>query len=193
MTSNFIATFPGGTVGFSCPGGVFSGVGSPVGFAVGSVYPLVGSEFKDLAQKGNNQNFWVGYSFDDNWAVELGLDRFNFDQVQTKHQAVTLSGVYRSTNQVFFVHPIAKLGVGTVETIQTSLPQDLRSNSFEGKLGLGIETDFKYVSVGGLVNYYFISNAGDPNYLKNVGAVAPVFFITFHDSMESAKSATPSK
>ena len=72
---------------------------------------------------------------------------------------------------------------------------DLHSNSLEAKVALGIESDFKYVSIGGMAHYYFISNAGDASYLKNVGALAPVLFITFHDAVTtvSTSNATSQK
>ncbi len=156
------------------------------GLGVGPTYPLANSAFKDLAKKGNNQNYWIGYGLEDNIGVELGLDIFDFDQIDTHHQAISLAGVYRFP-AMKSIHPLVKLGLSN---IQSKLPSDSRINSYGGKVAGGFEVDFKYISLGGMVNYYYVSSAGDADIYKNVQAIAPVLFISFHDGIVGEMGST---
>ena len=157
-----------------------------LGLGVGPTYPLAGGSFKDLAKKGNNQNYWIGYGLEDNFGVELGVDIYDFDQIDTHHQAVSLAGVYRFLGAKS-IHPLVKLGLSN---IQSKLSNDGKVNSFGGKIAGGFEVDFKNISLGGLVNYYYISSAGDADIYKNVQSIAPVLFISFHDNIVTEMGST---
>ena len=156
------------------------------GLGFGPTYPLASGPFKDLAKKGNNQNYWLGYGLEDNFGVELGFDIFDFDQIDTHHQAISLAGVYRFP-ALKSIHPLVKLGLSTV---QSKLSNDGKVNSYGGKIASGFEVDFKYISIGGMVNYYYISSVGDADIYKNVQAIAPVLFISIHDAIATEAGST---
>lgn len=153
-----------------------------VGAAAGPSYPLAGSDFKSVAKKGNNQNYWIGYGLEDNMGVELGVDIFDFDQVDIHHQAIQLSGVYHFAGPSS-LQPFIKIGAGTVY----SNLGGASLNAFGGKMVAGFECELKNISIGGMVNYYFISKAGDADSLKNIQVVAPAIFITLHDIFRDEK------
>lgn len=123
--------------------------------------------------------------FNKNWGVELGLDSYDFDKIETKHQAIHLSAVYRFVADSW-IHPIAKLGLGMVET--KNLADDKMSN-LGAKAAVGLEIDFKYVSVGGLLNYFYNSKEQSSPEVKNAQALSPTAFITIHNAVEYDKTS----
>lgn len=151
-----------------------------LGLGAGSTHPINGDAFKNAASTGDGQNFWLGYGFDKNWGVELGLDNLDFDKVNSKHKAISLSGVYRFVPTAM-VHPIAKLGLSSVESKDSA---DVKTNSMGAKLAAGLEADFKYVSVGGLMNFFHVSKTDDANDVKNTQALQPAVFLTLHNALE---------
>ncbi len=148
-----------------------------VGMAAGKSSVLASSTLKDTSSQGDNQSYWIGYGIDANWGLELGLDYFDFDKIDSKHESITISGVYRFVPENV-VHPIVKLGLSTVTTRVAS---GFSTNSLAAKVMAGAEVDFKYASVGAGVNYHYISKVGDLDSLKNAQAYVPMIFITFHN------------
>lgn len=158
-----------------------------LGIAAGTTHPAVGETFKQNATEGNSQHYWLGYSLDDNWAVELGQDQLDFDKANSRHKSINLSGVYRFMPQSW-VHPIAKLGVGTVESESAT---DVKTNSMGAKAALGLEADFKYVSTGVLAQHYYMAKSDSVADLKDTQAIVPALFLTVHTALNSgAKSAS---
>ncbi len=158
------------------------------GLGFGPTYPIAGSDFKDVAGKGSHQSYWLGYEFEDNLGVEAGVDVLTFDTLKSSHQNINLGLVYRFTDSLF--HPLIKIGVGSV---QSQIPgDDNKYSSFSGKLAGGFEVDFSYVSFGGLVNYYYFASAGASSQLKSVQAIAPLIFVSFHDSVDGEKQMSKS-
>jgi OOP family OmpA-OmpF porin len=151
-----------------------------LGLGAGSTQPIGGSNFKNAASNGDGHNFWLGYSLDDNWGVELGVDAIDFDGVNSKHQFIDMGAVYRWSSQP--VHPIAKLAVASVESTSAL---DLKTTSLGAKAGLGVEAEFQYVSVGALVNLYHILNSDDAAGLKNTQAMEPLLYVAIHTSLPS--------
>jgi outer membrane protein OmpA-like peptidoglycan-associated protein len=133
----------------------------------------------------------LGYSLDKQTAIEMGLDHFDFDKINSKHQAISFSGVYR-----FFaensIHPLVKLGLGSFES-KNSL--DEKTNSFGLKAVAGLEADFKYISVGAALNYFVVSKMAESDSLKNVQVSVPMIFLTIHNEIDatdiSSKSEAP--
>ena len=60
------------------------------GIGAGTSHPVLGSAFESAASEGNGQNYWLGYGFSKTWGVELGMDQFDFDGVNSKHKAYGL-------------------------------------------------------------------------------------------------------
>lgn len=157
-----------------------------LGLSAGTSHAVSGETFKDATQTGDAQNFWLGYGFDKSIGLELGFDHFDFDKADFKHQAIYLAGTYRF-NSENWIHPIAKLGLGSYET-KNSL--DEKTTSLGAKAAAGLEADFKYASVGALLNYHFITKAGDADSLKNISALVPALFVTFHNAVEYESKST---
>lgn len=161
-----------------------------LGLGAGTTHPAVGETFKQSATEGHSQHYWLGYSLDDNWSVELGQDQLDFDKANSRHKSINLSGVYRFIPQSW-VHPIAKLGVGTVESKSAT---DVKTNSMGAKAALGLETDFKYISAGVLAQHYYIAKSDSAADLKDTQAVVPALFLTVHTALQGAsqsKSTAP--
>jgi OOP family OmpA-OmpF porin len=161
-----------------------------LGLASGTSHPFAGDNFKSAASTGDAQSYWLGYALDKNVGIELGYDFFDFDKINTRHQALFLSGAYR-----FFadnwVHPIAKLGLGSIESKNFL---DQKTNSFGLKAVVGLEADFKYLSIGTAMNYFMIAKAGEADSLKNAQALVPMIFLTIHnelDYLSNSKSSAP--
>lgn len=158
-----------------------------LGVGGGTTHPFAGDNFKDQASTGDSQIYWIGYGLTKNLGLELGLDNLDFDKLNTKHQAYNLSGVYRFAADSF-IHPIAKLGLGAVES---KLVTGEKTTGLGAKAAGGVEADFKYVSVGALVNYHYITKAGDADVTKNMQALTPAVFISIHNATEyEAKSVS---
>ncbi|MBC7466350.1 MAG: OmpA family protein [Bdellovibrio sp.] len=157
-----------------------------LGAGGGTTHPFAGDTFKNQASTGDSQIYWIGYGLTKNWGLELGLDNLDFDNLNTKHQAYNLSGVYRFAADTF-IHPIAKLGVGSVES---KLVTGEKTTALGGKAAGGIEADFKYVSFGALINYHYFTKAGDADVTKNMQALTPALFISIHNATEYASKST---
>lgn len=149
-----------------------------LGIGAGTTHPISGDEFKRAASSGNSQNYWFGYGLSKNWAVELGLDQLDFDSTNSKHRAIVLAGVYR-WNPENYIHPIAKLGLTSVESTAST---NLKTNSLGAKTGAGIEADFHCVSVGVLFNLHHILKSDDAANFQNSQALMPILYLTFHNA-----------
>lgn len=64
------------------------------GIGAGSSLPVNGSAFKSAASAGDSYSYWLGYGLDENLSVEIGLDQFDFDSVNSKHKALILGGIF---------------------------------------------------------------------------------------------------
>jgi OOP family OmpA-OmpF porin len=164
--------------------------GLELGVGLGTTHALTPDDFKRAAKTGEANLYWLGYGFDKNWAAELSYDSFDFDGADTKHQTLSASAVY-----TFFadsmIHPIAKLGLGTTESKDVL---DEKQNSLSGKAAVGIEGDFKYVSVGALFNYIYIQKAQSSPDIENASALIPAVYLTIHGAREydhASKSEAP--
>lgn len=160
-----------------------------IGIGAGSTHPMAQDAFKSAASPGDGQLYWLGYGLDENWGVELGLDQLDFDAIDSKHKALSLAGVYRFLPQNW-VHPIAKLGLTSVES-KSAL--DVKTSSFGLKAAAGIEADaFKYVSVGALFDYNYISKSDDAADLKDTQAMMAAVFLTIHNALDGKDAASES-
>lgn len=160
------------------------------GIGAGSSLPVNGSAFKSAASAGDSYSYWLGYGLDENLSVEIGLDQFDFDSVNSKHKALILGGIYRFVPENT-LHPIAKFGLASVES--TSL-NDLKTNSLGAKAAAGLELDYKCISVGVLFNLHHISKTDDLADYKNTQALLPALFLTLHNDFgDSNNSPTQSK
>ncbi len=168
-----------------------------LGIGAGSTHPLNGDQFRSSTTTGDGQNFWLGYGFDENWGVELGLDNIDadikpaFGTGTAKSQLINLSGVYRFLPSSM-IHPIAKLGVASAES-KTDDPvtgAELKTTSLGGKLAAGLEADFKYLSLGALVNFYHIAKNSDTPELKDTQILQPAVFLTLHNALEAEQKET---
>lgn len=158
-----------------------------VGLGSGTTQAYSGDTFKNQSSSGNAESYWIGYGLDKNLSLELGLDFLDFDKINTQHQAINLLAVYRFNTDTW-IHPIAKIGAGVV---QSKLVNDDKTSSFGIKAAGGLEADCKYISFGGLVNYNYIAKAGDADVFKNIQAIVPMVFISFHNAVEyEAKSVS---
>lgn len=165
------------------------------GLSAGNVHPFKGStSFYNAADEGHSISYWLGYALDEGKSVQLEYDHFDFDGVNTEHDALLLAGVQRfySFNKL---HPIAKIGLGAVESKNLA---DEKKSSFLAKAAVGLELDCKYVNLGVLANYHYINKAGDTDTFKNAQALTPALFITFHpgyshESSTSKISNTPTQ
>ncbi|MBC7419627.1 MAG: outer membrane beta-barrel protein [Bdellovibrio sp.] len=155
------------------------------GIGTGKSNVISSSDFKNAAVSGDAHSYWLGYGLDDNWGLEVGLDHFDFDQVSTDHEAMSASAVYRFMPNST-IHPIAKLGAGTVLTKSAN---GVKINSFGAKVAAGAEVDFKYVSFGVGVNYHYIARIGDTDALKGAQVYVPMLSITIHNDI-TAQSFT---
>ena len=153
-----------------------------VGLGAGTTHPMAGDTFKNSASTGDGQFYWLGYGLDKNWAVEIGLDQLDFDAIQSKHKAMNLAGVYRFLPQNF-IHPLVKLGLASFESTSAL---DVKTSSFGAKAAAGLEADFKFISVGALVNYYYVTKSDDAADLKNTQAVMPALFISIHNALDGS-------
>lgn len=157
-----------------------------VGIGGGTTHPMGGDAFKSGASTGDGQNFWLGYGLDENWAVEMGLDNLDFDVADSKHRVISLNGVYRFSPAK--LHPIAKLGLGTVESTSAL---DVKTTSTGAKVAAGLEYDCTYVSVGALFNYYYVSKSDDAANLKDTQALLPAVFLTLHNALSTEAKSQP--
>ncbi|MBC7457399.1 MAG: outer membrane beta-barrel protein [Bdellovibrionaceae bacterium] len=157
--------------------------GLELGIGVGTTHALTPDDFKRAAKTGDANLYWLGYGFNKNWAAELSYDSFDFDGADTKHQTLSASGVY-----TFFadyqIHPVAKLGLGTTESKD---PAGEKQNSLSTQAMVGLEADFKYVSVGALFNYIFIQKAHSNPDIENASALIPAIYVTIHGPLSGDK------
>ncbi len=164
--------------------------GFELGVGLGTTHALTPDDFKQATKTGEANLYWLGYGFGKNWGAELSYDSFDFDGADTKHQALTASGVY-----TFFadsaLHPLAKLGLGTAESKDAA---DVKETSLSGKAAIGLEGDFKYVSVGALFNYIYIQKAHSNPDIEAASVLIPSIYLTVHtarDYDKTSKSEAP--
>jgi OOP family OmpA-OmpF porin len=161
------------------------------GIGAGTTHPFAGNDFKNGNSMGDAQQYWLGYSFDKNLGLELGLDNFDFDTSNVKNQLISLAGTYRFVPQSW-VHPVAKLGLGSSNTKNTS---DDKNSGLGAKLAAGIEADFNYVSVGALVNWVYadktIGSTTAAEKVTHAQAIIPALFLTVHNSLDQEEKSTP--
>lgn len=138
-----------------------------LGLASGVTQGVAGESFNKNSKSGDAQSYWLGYGLNKNYGVELGLDHFDFDGVNTDHQLIYLAGVYRWAPESW-IHPIAKLGLGSLQSKNFS---DEKTSSVGAKAALGLEADFKYISVGALADYqYMIKSLSQNNAKTNLSS-----------------------
>lgn len=155
--------------------------GFELGIGVGNTHATSPDDFRIPAQQGDAQLYWLGYGLNKNWGAELGYDALDFDGVDSKMKAVSLSAVYTFFADYAF-HPIAKLGLGSSEVTNAL---DTKETSLHGKGAFGLEYDCKYVSVGALFNYFHVTKAQEtPTEIKNAGVVVPALYLTIHEAVE---------
>lgn len=158
-----------------------------LGLGAGTTHPYASNAFKDQAKSGDAQAYWLGYRLDPNKAIEIGFEGFDFDRFNSKHQAIVASGVYRFSAENF-IHPVVKLGLGTV---QSTLANDDKTNSFLAKLAGGLEADFRHFSVGALMQFHYIAKAGEADAIKNMQFATPMLYLTIHPSFaQDSKSSS---
>jgi OOP family OmpA-OmpF porin len=154
-----------------------------LGLGAGNTHEAGGEAFNSAASSGDGHNFWLGYGLDDNWGVELGLDKLDFDGIDSKHQLISMGAVYRWMPGAF-IHPLAKIAVATAESTSAL---DVKTNSLAAKGAAGLEAEWKYISAGVLANVYHIVKSDDAANLKGTQAVQPSLFITFHTALDAAE------
>ncbi len=157
-----------------------------LGIGAGTSTPHNGDSFKSRASTGDAHSYWLGYGLTKNWGLELGLDQFDFDRINSKHKAIALGGVYRFAPENRF-HPIAKLGLTSVESSNAA---DVKTNSLGAKAALGLEADFECISLGVLYNLHHITKSDDALNLKDTQASVPVLFLTFHNRANASPANT---
>ena len=154
----------------------FAHEGFQLGLGLGSTHSLTPDDFKSSTKTGEAHLYWLGYGFNSNWGVELSHESYDFDQLNSHYNNYSLSGVY-----TFFadssIHPIAKVGAGVTEI--TSI-FDVKARAPQAKLAVGIEGDFKYVSVGALFNYIFSTRANVNPGFENASILIPAIYLTIH-------------
>lgn len=162
-----------------------------LGVGAGTSHPFAGEAHKSNNTTGDAMNYWLGYGLDKNWGVELGYDNYDFDKSNVKSELISLAGVYRFVPESW-VHPIAKLGFGA----GSSKNQNSDKHSGLGaKFAGGIEADFKYVSVGALLNWIYndkvIGTLPTDDKTKDAQAVIPALFLSVHNALESEEKSAP--
>lgn len=154
--------------------------GFELGIGAGTTHALTSDAFRQASKTGDANQYWIGYGFDKNLGAELGLDSFDFDGSNSQHQLISLAGTYTFLPQ-HMVHPLVKLGVGSVDSKDAA---GTKTTGMSAKAAVGLEGDFKYVSVGALFNYFYAEKA-QSNFEK-VTAMIPALYLTIHDSREMA-------
>lgn len=154
-----------------------------LGLGAGNTHEAGGEAFNSAASSGDGHNFWLGYGLDENWSVELGLDKLDFDGINSKHQLIGMNAVYRWMPSSF-IHPLAKLGVATAESTSAL---DVKTNSLAAKVAAGFEAEWKYISAGVLANFYHIVKSDDAADLKGTQAVQPALFVAFHTALAATE------
>jgi OmpA-OmpF porin, OOP family len=161
------------------------------GIGAGTSHPFAGNDFKDGNTTGDAQQYWLGYAFDRNRGLELGLDHFDFDKSNVKNQLITLAATYRFVPQNW-IHPIAKLGLGSSNTKNST---DDKNSGLGAKLAAGIEADFKYVSFAAIANWVYadktIGTLTTDDKIKSAQAVIPAVSLTLHNTFEEEKASEP--
>lgn len=155
-----------------------------LGVGAGKTHPIGGSDFKDASTSGDANQYWIGYGFDRNWGIELGYDSYDFDKINSKHTAINLTGIYRFMADSW-IHPITKFGLASIESKNIV---DDKVTAIGAKLAAGVEADFKYVSVGGLLSYLYdtkiTNDAPGSSAIKDAQALIPALFITIHNAVD---------
>ncbi len=161
------------------------------GIGAGTSHPFAGNDFKDGNTTGDAQQYWLGYSFDKNMGLELGLDNFDFDKSNVKNQLITLAATYRFVPKNW-IHPIAKLGLGSSNTKNLS---DDKNSGLGAKLAAGVEADFKYVSLAAMANWVYadktIGTLTTDDKIKSAQALIPAVSLTLHNALEEEKASAP--
>ncbi len=161
------------------------------GIGAGTTHPFAGNDFKNATTTGDAQQYWLGYAFDKNLGLELGLDNFDFDKSDVKNQLISLAGTYRFVPQSW-VHPIAKLGLGSANS------KNVASDKHSGigaKLAAGLEADFKYVSLGAMANWVYadktVGTLTTDDKITHAQALIPALSLTVHNALEEEKASVP--
>lgn len=161
------------------------------GIGAGTTHAFAADSYKSANTTGDAQQYWLGYSFDKNLGLELGLDNYDFDLSNFKNQFISIAGTYRFVPQSW-VHPIAKLGLGSLTSKNMT---DDKYSGLGAKAALGIEADFKYVSAGALVSWVYADKSigvlTTDDKIKNAQTIIPALFLTLHNGLESEEKSTP--
>lgn len=161
------------------------------GIGAGTSHPFAGNDFKEGSSSGDAQQYWLGYAFDKNLGLEVGLDNFDFDKSNVKNQLISLAGTYRFIAQSM-VHPIVKLGLGSANSKNLT---DDKNAGIGAKLAGGIEADFKYVSVGALVNWVYADKTvgilTTDEKISHAQAIIPTLFLTVHNGLGEEEKSAP--
>jgi hypothetical protein len=169
------------TVVFALSAGAFAHEGLELGFATGTTHSLAPDSFKSATTTGQAHMYWLGYGINQNLGVEISHEFFDFDTLNTRYSNYTLSATY-----VFFspaaIHPLFKFGVGTSDVESAFFAHN--AQSYQAKAAIGLEADFKYISVGVLFNYIYLSRANiTPDYEK-ASMLIPALYLTIHGASE---------
>lgn len=150
--------------------------GLELGIGAGTTHALTPEDFKQAAKTGDANQYWIGYGFDKNWGAELGLDTFDFDGVDSKHQSISAAGVYNFFSESM-IHPLAKFGLGMTES-KNIIGE--KKNAPHAKAAVGLEANFRYASVGALFNYIYIQKVQETPEVKDASALIPALYLTIH-------------
>lgn len=157
--------------------------GLELGIGLGTSHALTPDDFKRASKTGDANLYWLGYGFDKNWGAELSYDSYDFDGVDSKHQTLTAAGTYTFFAESM-IHPLAKLGLGATES-KNSI--DEKKTALSAKAAVGLEADFKYVSVGALFNYIYIQKVQETPEVKDASALIPAIYLTLHGARSEDK------
>ena len=155
-----------------------------VGFGAGYSQAIMGDAYDAQNTQGDVQSYWLGYGMAKNWGIELGFDQFDFDKSDVKHQLISLGAVYK-INADQWIHPLFKAAVGSGNSKNTFGD---KHTGFGAKLAAGIESQFKYVSVGALAQWIWsdktIGTTSADSKLSQSQSVLPVVFISLHTQVD---------
>ena len=161
------------------------------GIGAGTTHAFATDDYKSANTTGDAQQYWLGYAFDKNLGLELGLDNYDFDKSNFKNQFISIATTYRFVPQSW-VHPIAKLGLGSATSKNMT---DDKYSGLGAKAALGIEADFKYVSAGALVSWLYADKSigvlTTDDKIKNAQTVLPTLFLTIHNALEPEEKSKP--
>lgn len=165
--------------------------GFELSLGAGQTNPFAAQSFLDQSTDGNASHASIGYFFGHQLAATLGFDAYDFDRSDLKGEMISL-GLKYGLNHSTFAHPYLVAAVGTASTKNTSSD---KHTGVGAKLGLGLEFDWKYVSVGGVVNLLYNDKAIGVNSaaekISNAQAIVPMIVVSFHSPFAHESKPAP--